>query len=65
MKKYHVKSKESFLLNHQKECHNGEPDDFTRTVLKTFKDPKSRQISEGVNIWSSAALARMAKHCHF
>ena len=61
MRKYHEKSKESFMFNHQKECHNGEPADFTRTVLKTFKDPMSRQISEGVNIRRSGALAINSK----
>ena len=61
MKKYHEKSKESFIFNHQKECHNGEPPEFTRKVLKSFTDPMSRQISEGVNIRRSGAQAINSK----
>ena len=33
MKKYHEKSKESFMFNHQQECHHGEPPEFTRKVM--------------------------------
>ena len=42
MKKFNEKSKESFMYTHQQEHHNSEPLDFTRTVLKSFKDTMSK-----------------------
>ena len=48
--KANKKSDESFIHNHQKECHNGVQPKFTTKVLKTFQDPLSRQVSEGVYI---------------
>ena len=44
------KKPDSFLNNHQIEKHNGEEADFNFKVLKSFKDPLSRQIFEGVQI---------------
>ena len=44
------KSDDSFISNHQRECHNGEEPKFNVKVLKSFQDPLSRQVSEGVYI---------------
>ena len=41
---------ESFINNHQQEMHGGQEPDFKCSVLKTFKDPLSRQVCEGVQI---------------
>ena len=47
----YVKRKpDSFINNHQTEMHGGAEPDFKYSVLKTFKDPLSRQVSEGVHI---------------
>ena len=47
---YLNKRPESFINNHQAEMHGGQDPDFKYSVLKTFKDPLSRQICEGVQI---------------
>ena len=48
---YKKQKPDSFLNNHQVEKHNGEEADFNfKVVLKSFKDPLSRQIFEGVHI---------------
>ena len=47
---YKKQKPDSFLNNHQIEKHNGEEADFNFKVLKSFKDPLSRQIFEGVHI---------------
>ena len=38
------------MLKHQMEKHNGESVEFQMRVVKTFKDPLSRQVSEAVLI---------------
>ena len=48
--KYHKQKEDSFMKNHQAEKHNGADADFNFKVLKSFKDPLSRQIYEGVQI---------------
>ena len=47
-----VRNNENLLKinNHQLEKHNGEEADFNFKILKSFKDPLSRQIFEGVQI---------------
>ena len=40
----------SFISNHQSEHHNGDMPDFKVKVLKSFKDPLSRQVYEGIYI---------------
>ena len=50
IEKANSKSEDSFIYNHQRECHNGTQHQFKTKVLKTFQDPLSRQVSEGVYI---------------
>ena len=50
MDKATKKSDDSFIFNHQKECHNGSQPQFKTKVLKSFQDPLSRQVAEGVYI---------------
>ena len=40
----------SFIFNHQKAKHNGEPSNFKVSVLKSYQDSLSRQSSEAVHI---------------
>ena len=40
----------SFMHKHQTECHKDEKPDWTFKVLKTFKDPLSRQVGEAMLI---------------
>ena len=47
---YEKESPKSFLHNHQVEQHNSEPADFDVKVIKSFKDPLSRQVTEAVMI---------------
>ena len=47
---YEKDSPKSFLHNHQVEQHNSEPADFDVKVIKSFKDPLSRQVTEAVLI---------------
>ena len=47
---YSNRRPESFINNHQQEMHGGQAPDFKCSVLKTFKDPLSRQVCEGVQI---------------
>ena len=47
---YFNQKPESFINNHQIEMHGGAQADFKCSVLRTFKDPLSRQVCEGVNI---------------
>ena len=47
---YAKESPKSFLYNHQVEHHNSEPADFDVKVIKSFKDPLSRQVTEAVLI---------------
>ena len=56
------KNKEdSFINNHQKEKHNNDQPDFCVKVLKSFKDPLSRQVYEGVHIRNSSAISLNSK----
>ena len=48
--KYDKKKAESFLYQHQLEAHGGAEPDVNVKVLKSFRDPMSRQIFEGVKI---------------
>ena len=38
------------MYQHQQEVHGGAEPDFNMKVLKSFKNPMSRQIYEGVKI---------------
>ena len=49
---YGKESPKSFLHYHQVEQHNSEPADFDVKVIKSFKDPLSRQITDAVMIKS-------------
>ena len=40
----------SFMHRHQMEKHEGAPGNFRMRVVKTFKDPLSRQVTEAVLI---------------
>ena len=48
--KLNKKKAESFIHQHQLEAHGGSEPDFNVKVVKSFKDPMSRQIFEGVKI---------------
>ena len=48
--KFLKKKPDSFMYQHQVEAHGGNEPDFNVKVLKSFKDPMSRQIYEGVKI---------------
>ena len=48
--KFNKKKQDSFIYQHQLEVHGGAEPDFKIKVLKSFKDPMSRQIYEGVKI---------------
>ena len=49
-KKYNKRDESSFMLKHQEEKHNGEQANFKMKVLKSFKDPLSRQVTEAIMI---------------
>ena len=59
MGKAHEKSKESFIHNHQIEKHNGEEADFS--VIKSFNDPLSRQVYEGIHIRKNISVSLNTK----
>ena len=40
----------SFIYKHQVEKHNSQPAKFEMKVVKSFKDPLSRQVTEAVMI---------------
>ena len=44
---YTKQKPDSFINNHQIEMHGGDEPDFKCSVIKTFKDPLSRQVFEG------------------
>ena len=44
------KAAESFMFNHQKDHHNGQPANFKVKVLKSFSEALSRQVYEGTYI---------------
>ena len=46
----HLKNKNGFIVKHQSEKHSGELPNFKWKVLKTFRDPLSRQTAEAVSI---------------
>ena len=50
IEKSNTNSDDSFISNHQKECHDGGQPQFNVKVIKTFQDPLSRQVAEGVYI---------------
>ena len=47
---YSKKSQKSFMKNHQDLKHQGEPERFKCVVMKKFRDPLTRQVSESLNI---------------
>ena len=55
VKKLEKKDVSSFMQKHQNEVHNGEPVQFEMRVVKSFKDPLSRQITEAVLIKNAGA----------
>ena len=61
MGKAHEKSKESFIHNHQIEKHNGEEADFSVNVIKSFNDPLSRQVYEGIHIRKNVSVSLNTK----
>ena len=61
MGKAHEKSKESFIHNHQIEKHNGEEADFSVNVIKSFNDPLSRQVYEGIHIRKKISVSLNTK----
>ena len=52
--KYDKRGKDSFMVNHQNEKHNGEPANFKIKIIKSYRDPLSRQTAEGVHITRSS-----------
>ena len=44
------KEENSFMLKHQQERHNGDPVEFQMKVIKSFRDPLSRQVTEAMLI---------------
>ena len=50
MNKMMKKDEGSFMYRHQVEKHEGNPVDFQMRVIKKFKDPLSRQVTEAVLI---------------
>ena len=49
-KKFLKNDENSFMFRHQSEFHNNEPPDWSFKVVKTFKDPLSRQVGEAMLI---------------
>ena len=47
---FETQDKESFMIKHQTEKHNGQPAEFEGRVTGSFTDCLSRQVSEGVTI---------------
>ena len=56
------KSKASFIHNHQVEKHNNEEADFRVSVSKSFKDPLSRQVYEGIYIRKNLFTSEKLPH---
>ena len=50
MQKYNRGDESSFIYKHQVEKHNSQPAKFEMKVVKSFKDPLSRQVTEAVMI---------------
>ena len=61
IEKAEKKKDDSFINNHQREKHNDEQPDFCVKVLKTFNDPLSRQVYEGVHIRNNSAISLNSK----
>ena len=49
-RKFETQDKESFMIKHQADKHDGQPASFEGRVTGSFKDCLSRQVSEGVTI---------------
>ena len=47
---YNKNSQKSFMKNHQDLKHQGEPERFKCLVMRKFRDPLTRQVSESLNI---------------
>ena len=47
---YNSGSNKSFMKKHQDAKHNGEPEKFKCVVMKKFRDPLTRMVSESLNI---------------
>ena len=50
IKKLEKKEESSFMFRHQMEKHGSNPVEFEMKVVKTFRDPLSRQVTEAVLI---------------
>ena len=50
MKKCDKKDQNSFMYKHQQEYHNGEAPNFEMKVVKSCKDPLTRQVTEAMLI---------------
>ena len=50
MQKYMRKDEGSFIYKHQVDKHNSEQANFGMKVVRSFKDPLSRQVTEAVMI---------------
>ena len=50
MKKASKGDPNSFMIKHQAEYYNSEPPKFTSKVIKSFRDPLSRQVTEAILI---------------
>ena len=49
----HKSGSNSFIKKHQNECHGDNPPNLKVNLIKSFKDPLSRQISEGIYIFKT------------
>ena len=49
-RKFETKDRESFMIKHQTEKHDGQPVTFEGKVTGSFRDCLTRQVSEGVTI---------------
>ena len=49
-KKFMRQDENSFMFKHQTEYHNNQPPDWSFKVIKSFKDPLSRQVGEAMLI---------------
>ena len=49
-KKFMRQDENSFMFKHQTEYHNNQPPDWSFKVVKSFKDPLSRQVGEAMLI---------------
>ena len=56
---------DSFISNHQLQHHNGALPDFKVKVLKSFKDPLSRQVYEGIYIRRQSGASLNTKQDYY